>query len=51
MEITLDHSGFEAFMRGKCVYKCRICDRKYFDRYIIMYRADGVYDPQEMERN
>ena len=24
---------FEDFMRGQCIYKCRICDRKYFDRW------------------
>ena len=26
-----DDMEFEDFARGQCVYKCRICDRKYFD--------------------
>ena len=27
-----DDVEFEDFMRGQCIYKCRICDRNYFDR-------------------
>ena len=26
-----DEVGFDFFKRGQCIYKCRICDRKYFD--------------------
>ena len=29
-----DDVEFEDFARGQCVYKCRICDRKYFENII-----------------
>ena len=48
MEVTLDHSGFEDFIRGKCVYKCRICDRKYFDRYINLYRVSQKFSDSKL---
>ena len=29
--VVIEDDEFEDFMRGQCIYKCRICDRKYFD--------------------